>query len=485
MNSNNNNYNNFNQSPTALTPAFVNKIASMCYGSYYINNVGEDAFYKHIPEALSPIYKQAVLWHQWSSSGFVPTFHEGRNGIIQTNIGVCLTDTISRILGGRIFCRSTNNQLKDIVSQANLDNVVNQAISYAVKDGTAMVKADVDESGNITFNAYPLNRFIASVVDAKGNVRKARFFIDVFESDREGTYWLVEKRTPKTVKYYITKDDGSGGKPKHVSYLDLGEKGKRWIDSYEGIKLDEELPLPFEDAGCYLLKVRNLAYNPMSPYGESYLQPVLNDLYEYEYAESGKIVDMYTGRARIMVSQQYANQGFGVSGLDSFMYLVAPDSSIDSAKPSSVQFDYRTDEHIKMKEEILETMAAKIGISGVSLATFLKSQGVKTATEVNAETDLTANFAAGVRRTFIIPFINKLVDTLIKFYHIPLADYTISLPTSGFSSSAVRNSQAIALYQAGLASIEQALKIIYPDADASSIKEMADAIKSERSEVLI
>ena len=484
MNSNNNNYNNFNQSPTALTPAFVNKIASMCYGSYYINNVGEDAFYKHIPEALSPIYKQAVLWHQWSSSGFVPTFHEGRNGIIQTNIGVCLTDTISRILGGRIFCRSTNNQLKDIVSQANLDNVVNQAISYAVKDGTAMVKADVDESGNITFNAYPLNRFIASVVDAKGNVRKARFFIDVFEDSREGTYWLVEKRTPKTVKYYITKDDGTN-KPKHVSYLDLGEKGKRWIDSYEGIKLDEELPLPFEDAGCYLLKVRNLAYNPMSPYGESYLQPVLNDLYEYEYAESGKIVDMYTGRARIMVSQQYANQGFGVSGLDSFMYLVAPDSSIDSAKPSSVQFDYRTDEHIKMKEEILETIAAKIGISGVSLATFLKSEGVKTATEVNAESDLTANFAAGVRRTFIIPFINKLVDTLIRFYHIPLADYTISLPTSGFSSSAVRNNQAIALYQAGLASIEQALKIIYPDADASSIKEMADAIKSERSEVLI
>ena len=484
MNSNNNNYNNFNQSPTALTPAFVNKIASMCYGSYYINNVGEDAFYKHVPDVLSPIYKQAVLWHQWSSSGFVPTFHEGRNGIIQTNIGVCLTDTISRILGGRIFCRSTNNQLKDIVSQANLDNVVNQAISYAVKDGTAMVKADVDESGNITFNAYPLNRFIASVVDAKGNVRKARFFIDVFESEREGTYWLVEKRTPKTVKYYITKDDGTN-KPKHVSYLDLGEKGKRWIDSYEGIKLDEELPLPFEDAGCYLLKVRNLAYNPMSPYGESYLQPVLNDLYEYEYAESGKIVDMYTGRARIMVSQQYANQGFGVSGLDSFMYLVAPDSSIDSAKPSSVQFDYRTDEHIKMKEEILETIAAKIGISGVSLATFLKSEGVKTATEVNAESDLTANFAAGVRRTFIIPFINKLVDTLIRFYHIPLADYTISLPTSGFSSSAVRNNQAIALYQAGLASIEQALKIIYPDADASSIKEMADAIKSERSEVLI
>ena len=484
MNSNNNNYNNYNQSPTALTPAFVNKIASMCYGSYYINNVGEDAFYKHIPEALSPIYKQAVLWHQWSSSGFVPTFHEGRNGIIQTNIGVCLTDTISRILGGRIFCRSTNNQLKDIVGNANLDNVVNQAITYAVKDGTAMVKADVDESGNITFNAYPLNRFIASAVDAKGNVRKARFFIDVFEDSREGTYWLVEKRTPKTVKYYITKDDGTN-KPKHISYLDLGEKGKRWIHSYEGIKLDEEIPLPFEDAGCYLLKVRNLAYNPMSPYGESYLQPVLNDLYEYEYAESGKIVDMYTGRARIMVSQQYANQGFGVSGLDSFMYLVAPDSSIDSAKPTSVQFDYRTDEHIKMKEEILETMAAKIGISGVSLATFLKSQGIKTATEVNAETDLTANFASGVRRTFIIPFINKLINTLIAFYHIPLADYTISLPTSGFSSSAVRNSQAIALYQAGLASIEQALKIIYPDADVNSIKEMADAIKSERSEVLI
>lgn len=483
MNSNNN----YNQSPTAttaLTPAFINKIAAMCYGSYYINNVGEEAFNKHIPAVLSPIYKQAVLWHQWGSSGFVPTFHESNNGIIQTNIGVCLTDTIARILGGRIFCRTTNTKLKDIVSQANLDDVVNQAISYAVKDGTAMVKADVDERGNITFNAYPLNRFIASEVSANGMVRKARFFIDVFESEREGTYWLIEKRTPKKVKYYITKDDGTN-KPKRVSYLDLGKEGKEWIDSYEGIKLDEEMPLPFEDAGCYLLKVRNLAYNPMSPYGESYLQPVLNDLYEYEYAESGKIVDMYTGRARVMVSQQYANQGYGVSGLDSFMYLVAPDSNIDGGKPTSVQFDYRTDEHIKMKEEILETMAAKIGISGVSLATFLKSQGIKTATEVNAETDLTASFAAGIRRTFIIPFINKLINTLIKFYHIPLADYTINLPTSGFSSSAVRNSQAIALYQAGLASIEQALNIIYPDADANSIKEMADAIRSERSEVLI
>lgn len=481
---NNNNYNNNQPINTALTPAFINKVASMCYGSYYIDNVGEEAFNKHIPAVLSPIYKQAVLWHQWSSSGFVPTFHESNNGIIQTNIGVCLTDTIARILGGRIFCRTTNTKLKDIVSQTNLDDVINQAISYAVKDGTAMVKADVDERGRIVFNAYPLNRFIASEVNSNGMVRKAAFFIDVLESEREGTYWLVEERTPKKVKYYITKDDGTSS-PKRVSYLDLGKKGKAWIDSYANLELETSKELPFEDAGCYLLKVRNLAYNPMSPYGESYLQPVLNDLYEYEYAESGKIVDMYTGRARVMVSQQYANQGYGVSGLDSFMYLVAPDSNIDGGKPTSVQFDYRTDEHIKMKEEILETMAAKIGISGVSLATFLKSQGIKTATEVNAETDLTASFAAGIRRTFIIPFINKLINTLIKFYHVASPDYTINLPTSGFSSSAVRNSQAIALYQAGLASIEQALAIVYPDAEASSIKEMADAIRSERSEVLI
>lgn len=481
---NNNNYNNNQPINTALTPAFVNKVASMCYGSYYIDNVGEDAFKKHIPAVLSPIYKQAVLWHQWGSSGFVPTFHESNSGIIQTNIGVCLTDTISRILGGRIFCRTTNTKLKDIISDSNIDDVVNQAISYAVKDGTAMVKVDVDERSTIVFNAYPLNRFIASEVSNNGVVRKATFFIDVLEDSREGTYWLVEERTPKKVKYYVTKDDGTDT-PKRISYLDLGKAGKAWIDTYPNLELETSKELPFEDAGCYLLKVRNLAYNPMSPYGESCLQPVLNDLYEYEYAESGKIVDMYTGRARVMVSQQYANQGYGVSGLDSFMYLVAPDSNIDGGKPTSIQFDYRTDEHIKMKEEILETMAAKIGISGVSLATFLKSQGIKTATEVNAESDLTATFASGIRRTFILPFINKLINTLIKFYHIASPDYTISLPTSGFSSSAVRNSQAIALYQAGLASIEQALAIVYPDAEASSIKEMADAIRSERSEVLI
>lgn len=58
---NNNNYNNNQPINTALTPAFVNKVASMCYGSYYIDNVGEDAFKKHIPAVLSPIYKQAVL----------------------------------------------------------------------------------------------------------------------------------------------------------------------------------------------------------------------------------------------------------------------------------------------------------------------------------------------------------------------------------------------------------------------------------------
>lgn len=347
-----------------------------------------------------------------------------------------------------------------------------------------MVKADVDKQGNIIFNAYPLNRFIASAVERDGTVSKAKFFIDVLEDSREGTFWLIEERTPKTVIYYITKDDNTDT-PKHVEYVDLGKNSKAWIDAYGGLQLDTPITLPFADTGCYLLKVRNLAYNPMSPYGESFIQPVLNDLYEYEYAESGKLVDMYTGRARVMVSQQYANQGAGVSGLDSFMYLTAPDSNIDGGKPTSIQFEYRTDEHIKMKEEILETMAAKIGISGVSLATFLKSQGVKTATEVNAETDLTANFASNIRRTFIIPFINKLVDTLIKFHNIGKTDYMISLPTSGFSSSAVRNSQAIALYQAGLASIEQALTIIYPDAEASSIKEMADAIRSERSEVLI
>lgn len=61
MNSNNTNYNQSPTATTALTPAFINKIAAMCYGSYYINNVGEEAFNKHIPAVLSPIYKQAVL----------------------------------------------------------------------------------------------------------------------------------------------------------------------------------------------------------------------------------------------------------------------------------------------------------------------------------------------------------------------------------------------------------------------------------------
>lgn len=478
---------NSNQLPsnsnTTLTPAFINKVASMCYGSYYINNVGEDAFNKHIPAPLSPIYKQAVLWHQWSSSGFVPTFHDSNSGIIQTNIGVSLTDTITRVLGGRVSCSTDSNRLKDIIKNSNIDAIINQAISYAVKDGTSMVKADIDNQGAIVFNAYPLNRFIASAVERDGTVSKAKFFIDVLEDSREGTFWLIEERTPNTAIYYVTKDDNTDT-PKHVEYVDLGKNSKAWIDGY-AIQLDTPIKLPFKDTGCYLLKVRNLAYNPMSPYGESFIQPILNDLYEYEYAESGKIVDMYTGRARVMVSQQYANQGYGVSGLDSFMYLTAPDSNIDGGKPQSIQFEYRTDEHIKMKEEILETMAAKIGISGVSLASFLKSQGIKTATEVNAEADLTTTFARNIRRTFIIPFINKLVNTLIAFHNIGKTDYIINLPTGGFSSSAVRNSQAIALYQAGLASIEQALSIIYPDAEASSIKEMAAAIKAERSEVLI
>ncbi len=467
-------------------PAFVSDISSIAANNFIA--MGGTTFAAAVPMSVQPLYRRANYMKQWTSTGYVPTWHQSAKGIIQTNIGVSLCDTLSKVLSGNLLVVK-NDPLERWIQDSEFTKVVNGAIDDAVRQGTSLIKLNRNFNGTYAEN-YAMDRFIATA-DSQGNVLKAKIFIEYIEcgqlSGNRNGYWLVEERQRVGGAWVSTyslcrgrlEKSLSGEVASKIDYLyEPTEEVKEWLE-WKGVVLGEQVAADFGGtSGLFLLKVRNLAYDKNSAYGESLATTVVNDFIEYEYNSSLKLLDQYTGKSRIMVGDEYANGGYGVGGLDNFMYLKVPTATVEGIKPEALQFEYRTDDHIKTKEEILESIAAKIGISAITIGSFLRnSGGNRTATEINAESDLTTNFAVAIRRDFIMPLVKRVLKAA------GFEDLNIAFPVAGFTSQVLRIEQAIKLYTSGLATIEQALNYIYPDFTDEQIGKMAENIKAEKPQM--
>ena len=72
-----------------------------------------------------------------------------------------------------------------------------------------------------------------------------------------------------------------------------------------------------------------------------------------------------------------------------------PIKPLEGFKPQALQFEYRTEEHNKNRDSILETIAGKIGVDASTLFAHLSRTGNKTAREISSETDKTVSFVNG------------------------------------------------------------------------------------------
>lgn len=410
------------------------------------------------------------------------------NSGAKLNIGYSIKNTAMKLVKGDKILFEGNDTackvLSDIWSPAvSFETFLESSIDYLLAGGTTAVKLNKDAFGRITPSALRVDRYYAST-DELGNVLNISIFNSFLFSEKFGRkslrqYWLVEERyynenSKPCVIYKVHWKSGVAGKEILPSIDNPGidieglPENVRKILSRRGIKLNEEMELPFRDGlGVWLWRrTANNSCVPGLSMGDPLLYGTLDLIWAADMVFSGSITDVILGKGKILVPKKYLQsirEDFakaGITGVGSALlsmtdtYSDSDDSMVyiytehdKDFNPTPVQFDIRAEQYRGMLEVYLRQIATHCGFAPTSVFPFLQDQSAKTATEVTAEENLTRATIQSIHQT-IIPSINRMLDEILYQYgfegkaHIKLSDYV--------GNKLLRDQNIRENYQAGL-----------------------------------
>ena len=431
---------------------------------------------------------------RWAT-GYIPEVHQS---FLSYQEAKRLKDVIrDKVLGGGIFLENNDG----IIDEKLFHKFLAQVLDNTLIKGSCIAKVNLID-GMCELDVVPLGYYKLKY-GLKKKIIKAKIYLQRIDAKEGESYVLVEKR-------YFKKNDSYGyGRYKierwtsdtysqkinddEIEYDMLPDKIKQWIDSQD---IDfREHQLLENSIGVYQFDNTwtNTRY-PSSNVGESlYLD--LNDLfYALDHAFTAKENDKYLGRGRVIVpkpmqsgvgniqsingvvngiGQSMVSYGASRGMLDNTFYNEIP-SSFDNnkAKPEPIQFPLRTQEWRLEIEGLLGDIAAQAGITASMLDSRIVGSGQKTAYQVCAEEDLTRATIED-KRALLNVGLKPLFDDLRAFYKL-VDEISIRWPQSGLSNYSLLSSTTIQEYNAGLISLEVAIKRLHPDWSKEEIdKEMA------------
>lgn len=439
------------------------------------NPIIRDTFFALVPADFKFYYFNAIRrtlhWYQ----GFVPEIHNPSVGIPSTNIGNTLVKEVKKlVIGGDVFIENKyreksnekkNNSLEGInnstdltpVNQTlkkfnewsdkyNFQDILKEMVEYSAAGGTSAGVTYINDKGDIYLVPYRIDQFFYRV-GFSGEVLEYTGFIAFYTAkidnglgrkDTTANYYIVERR-------YFSKD-----KPKQqfVIHRSLGNvttgqsfdtsetQEMKWeqlpraiqrslTKDFAGIKFGVEQDISYtNDLGVFVLKWTEENRVPEIKMGESVLLNVIAYLQAYEYAEACMWTDMYLGRGKVIVPEHMRNPSESpmsyYGGYDSAMFTKLPMQNADEQKPLSVQFELRSEEWSRIRNNIAEKIASTIGVSGSDLFSYLRdvSGGSKTATQIAAESQKTISYIYE-KRSLIVNSMKKFVDLWKTFYKQP------------------------------------------------------------------
>ena len=480
-------------------------------GSYYqslYNYTNNTVFYNMSDYHMRPFYRTVQNWERWYN-GFVPVFHNFSDGVVPTGLAKAIVDKVAGIIygGGVIFdsagsADGSSNAMQYISAEWSQDVGFRAKLQDAIRMmcalGTSALKLNADENNNLWLDAVPINRSFYNM-DARGDIVNALFYLRPYTVSKSGqggddtAFVLVEER--------YTGDDGAPMCCYHVRRSSTAENvftegtgNIGWTElprqirdalrkDYGGIRIDEPIRIPLTDIGVYLLRFTpSCARMPHLKYGDSVLEGIIEYLCDYDILSAIIKTEMYAGRARIVAPKRMQGptaDGINYnSGFDSFMFTEYSTTDTKDPGVTIMQPDIRSEQLKSLRNTLLEDICSAIGISPSSFASYLDDNSNRTAREISAEESATTLFAENHRDLILCP-INNMLDAVARYKGFS-DTVRMRFSKSGQTNYTLLVENVTRMYQAGLMSLDKAVKEVNPGMDEEQVREEIKRIEAEQ-----
>lgn len=513
-----------NMSLNEKTPNYVNTSAFNTYATYALTS--HAAFYAMIDATYNDFMRRWVQNWLWWYDGYVPYFHNQRNGIFSTRIGQALVDKMAKkVVGGRVMFKVSGEErnkskerplanealqyVNEWAKDTDFAGAVKRAVRFSAAAGTGLLKIN-KSGGKYWVDALRFDSFLPTI-DFRGRITEVKCYLQPYTrmaADGKGNgtaYYLVEHRyygdytradgrvinNAPLATYEVHAVNGSitlaqydVGRGNRIPYESVPKAVRKSIRRDFGVMIDKPMLLPFTEdmsLGCELIKWNDGISNlPQVPFGESLLAPIVAQLMAYDYYFSAFNTDMYTGRARVLTSTSMMspNNGGQNSGLDDYLLVKVPNYSGDDQKPIPIQFDLRSQSWGEIRDQIIQNISILTGVNVATIASFLNdSTTQKTAREVSVEEDETASVIYEKREIVERP-INRIIKAIIRLAGYN-DDIVIRWSKSELMNAFNRLDYAVSGVTNGIMSKERAVKLLNPDDDDEQIFDEIQAIDED------
>lgn len=419
--------------------------------------------------------------------------------------------------------RNTSDEYRKIWWEAvRFDNCFYLAdAGLAVKDATFLLRSYTDTRDQSNTVQYFLaeHRFYKYY---DGSIQKGPDGLWKAAHKKGDRVAMVEYRVHRAASTSLNNTMATSQGRSSVKWTEIPKEIRKLIkEDYNTIKIDEPQELGLSDLGVEVLcnDDGDISIPTGSNFGRSLIIPIIDDLLIYEIAESYAIRDMYLGKGTVYIPK---NLNLGDYGIPETIALkndsaasdpeaikfdaskvqpkvnLAPLPHVDSAlqgvgdKFETVpgvnpedqqlvvnQFNLRPQEWQLIQENALKRIAVKWGMSPKILSSFLAQGGFQmTATQVDSEDDISIAFINQARAIFK-PAIARLLETTLNFYG---RTHNVDID---FASPSIINKdrildRVIKKLQAGLCSLEDAVREINPDSDEETLQAKVDELKQQQ-----
>ena len=419
--------------------------------------------------------------------------------------------------------RNTNDEIRKIWWEAvRFDNCFYLAdAGLAVKDATFLLRSYTDTRDQSNTVQYFLaeHRFYKYY---DGSIARGPDGLWRTAHKKGERVAMVEYKVHRAASTSLNNTMATSQGRSSVKWTEIPKEVRKLIkEDYNTIKIDEAQELGLSDLGVEVLcnDDGDISIPTGTNFGRSLIVPIIDDLLIYEIAESYAIRDMYLGKGTVYIPKNLNLGDYGIpqtialnqpaqpSDPDAIKFdannvqpkiNLPPLPHVDNAlqgvgdKFETVpgvnpedqqlvvnQFNLRPQEWQLIQENALKRIAVKWGMSPKILSSFLAQGAVQmTATQVDSEDDISIAFINQARAIFK-PAIARLLETTLNFYG---RTHNVDID---FASPSIINKdrildRVIKKLQAGLCSLEDAVREINPDLDEESLQAKIQELQQQQ-----
>lgn len=376
------------------------------------------------------------------ASGFIPQIHYSN---VITGIAPILKNRLVSKIAGRVFIEGNDESLKQVkekFKESYLTKVLKKAFDNSITTGRNVMVVDfekqVQKAKIRNFDLFRTKLYF----DSFDELVQADLFLNDYSTNIFEYYIVIERRyfnskNKPCQKIIVTKVSWDNkGNTSIVEYDKIDKVPAKVKNNFKDITFFKEAELEnFINLGVF--PIDNTISNSKYPYSnipESQFLDLQDLIVELDVTRTNKNVDQELGRGRALVPEfmnlsntqiggnnhniaSHLGGGFtpGVGVLKDTIITRYPTKSIDDNKPTSIQFDLRTDQWRHDIEGTIGDICSAFGMTVLDYDPRLLQQGQRTDDEINAMTDITRATVMD-KREIAEDSINSMLELISVLY---------------------------------------------------------------------